>query len=104
MPSPATASAPHATLDQLASESKQRPVWLRVGQLVDGVSNHAHRDADLVVDANQIRFVGRGGAMPPRELLNDGQSEPDAALPDVTALPCLIEAHAHLFLAGAPVN
>jgi imidazolonepropionase-like amidohydrolase len=91
-------------LDELALESKRRPVWLRVGQLVGGVSDQALRDADLVFDAHQIRFVGSGGATPPRGALHDGQTEPDAVLADVTAMPCLIEAHAHLFLAGAPVN
>src|SRR5689334_1871108 len=104
MPLAATATAPQASLNDLALQSKQRPVWLRVGQLVDGVSDRVHRDADLVFDATQIRFVGSRGATPPRDLLRDGQRKPDAALPDVTALPCLIEAHAHLFLAGAPVN
>jgi imidazolonepropionase-like amidohydrolase len=42
--------------------------------------------------------------LPPRDTIAETQREPDAVLPDVTALPCLIEAHAHLFLAGAPVN
>lgn len=100
----ATMSPPVPSLDHLAMQSRERPVWLRVGQLVDGISNRALRDADLVFDARQIRFVGGNGKSPPRTLLNNGQIEPDAVLPDVTALPCLIEAHAHLFLAGAPVN
>src|SRR5688500_10055216 len=102
-----TSSARNAdlsSLDQLALESKSRPVWLRVGQLIDGASDRPLRDADLVFDAHQIRFVGAGGKTPPRDVLADGQRTPDAILPDVTVLPCLIEAHAHLFLAGAPVN
>jgi imidazolonepropionase-like amidohydrolase len=93
-----------SNLDDLMLLSRERAVWLRVGQLVDGVSDRVHRDADLVFDAKQIRFVGSRGATPPRDAVHDDQSEPDAVLPDVTALPCLIEAHAHLFLAGAPVN
>jgi imidazolonepropionase-like amidohydrolase len=91
-------------IERLAVESKQRPVWLRVGQLIDGVADRPLRNADLVFDANQIRFVGSDGETPDRAILAEGQREPDAVLPDVTASPCLIEAHAHLFLAGAPVN
>jgi imidazolonepropionase-like amidohydrolase len=81
-------------LDHLASESRRRPVWLRVGQLFDG--ERILRHADLVFDANSILSAGSGGIA--------SQRAPDATLPDVTVLPCLIEAHAHLFLAGAPVN
>src|SRR5688500_19311789 len=87
-------------LNGLAHRSTQRPVWLRVGQLIDGVSDHPLRDADIVFDAQEVRFVGQS---PPREMLGEGQRQPDATLPNLTALPCLIEAHAHLFLAGAPV-
>jgi imidazolonepropionase-like amidohydrolase len=86
----------------LALESRRRPVWLRVGQLIDGISNRPIRDANLVFDAMQIRFVG--SELPPPEHLAAGANAPDALLSDVTVLPCLIEAHAHLFLAGAPVN
>ncbi len=39
----------------------------------------------------------------PQEDLSEGQSEPDAILPNCTLLPCLIEAHAHAFLEGAPI-
>ena len=41
---------------------------------------------------------------PSTEHLVPGQQEPDAVLSDYTLLPCLIEAHAHLFLQGAPTN
>src|SRR3954462_8584190 len=99
-----SASVEPVDFDHLARQSQQRPIWLRIGQLVDGVSDRAHRDADLVFDAKQIRFVGSNGKTPPRTRLSEGQGEPDAVLPNVTALPCLIEAHAHLFLSGAPVN
>jgi imidazolonepropionase-like amidohydrolase len=104
MNAPLVSTTDLSSLDQLVSESTSRPIWLRVGQLVDGISDRPLRDADLVFDAQQIRFVGRREMTPPRAVLRDGQSEPDAMLPDVTALPCLIEAHAHLFLAGTPVN
>ena len=88
-------------LDRLAQQSRHRPIWLRVGQLIDGISNAPIRNADLVFDAKEIRFAG---IAPDREDLALGQSEPDAVLPDFTALPCLIEAHAHLFLDGAPLK
>ena len=90
-------------LPHLARESRRRPVWLRVGRLVDGKSDQPQRDADLVFDARQILFTGAGEGGPKRELLAEGQDEPDLVLPDCTLLPCLIEAHAHLFLDGATV-
>src|SRR2546423_6146219 len=79
-------------LAALAVQSRERPVRLRVGQLIDGNSDHAIRDADVVFDATQIHSVGKA----------DGAA--DAVLPDHTLLPCLIEAHAHMFLDGAPVD
>ena len=92
--------ANEASLDDLARRSLERPVWLRVGQVIDGVSDAPLRNADVVFDAMSIRFVGHD---PGCEHLRDGQRSPDATLPHVTLLPCLIEAHAHLFLEGAPV-
>ena len=88
------------SLDDLARLSAERPVWLRVGKVIDGVSNAPLRNADVVFDAMSVRFVGHD---PGREHLHGGQRTPDATLPHVTLLPCLIEAHAHLFLDGAPV-
>jgi imidazolonepropionase-like amidohydrolase len=84
--------------------TRERPVWLRVGILLDGTSTTPARDAHVVYDAAAIRWVGRNGATPPREFLRDGQTAPDADLPDVTLLPGLIEAHAHLFLEGGEFN
>ena len=78
----------------LARLSTQRPVHLRIGRLIDGVSDHPQRNVDVVFDATSIVSVGK----PPQG------GEPDAILPEFTLLPCLIEAHAHLFLDGAPVN
>ena len=88
-------------LEQLAGVSKQRAVWLRVGQLIDGASERPVRNVDIVFDAKQILFVG---IQPPIALLAPGQTEPDAVLPDHTVLPCLIEAHAHMFLDGGPID
>ncbi|HSU65494.1 MAG TPA: hypothetical protein VLJ39_01355, partial [Tepidisphaeraceae bacterium] len=105
---PGHARAAHAghitSLDQLALQSQQRPVWLRVGQLIDGISSAPTRDADVIFDAHQIRHVGPHGAPIPAELLAPGQSTPDFTLTESTLLPTLIEAHAHLFLDGAPLN
>jgi imidazolonepropionase-like amidohydrolase len=92
----ADASPISYSFDQLACGSRERPVWIRVGRLIDGTSGAPTHDVDLVFDAHAIRAVGSGGI--------DGQREPDAILPDITVLPCLIEAHAHLFLDGAPVD
>ena len=84
-----------AELARLAQESRRRPVWLRVGRLIDGNSDSPQRDVDLVFDAQSVHAVGSG---------IEGQREPDAVLSDLTVLPCLIEAHAHLFLDGGPVD
>jgi len=86
------------------SASSDHPIWLRVGTLLDGTSMTPARDAHIVYDATAIRFVGREGRTPPRELLRVGQTAPDVDLPDVTLLPGLVEAHAHLFLEGGELN
>jgi imidazolonepropionase-like amidohydrolase len=83
-----------SVLDRLATKSKTHPIWLRVGQLFDG--ERVLRDANVVFDAKHIHSVGVDAAV--------GLREPDAVLPDVTLLPCLIEAHAHMFLEGAPID
>jgi imidazolonepropionase-like amidohydrolase len=90
------------TLSRLAPRG-DRPVWVRVGTLIDGTDAAPLRDAHLVYDAEAIRFVGAGDALPPRELLDAEQSAP-VELPGHTVLPGLIEAHAHLFLEGAPID
>ncbi|MGD9636478.1 MAG: amidohydrolase family protein [Pirellulales bacterium] len=79
-------------------------MWLRVGQLIDGKSRASARNADIVFDADGIRFVGREGEPPSPAFLPDGQDGPDAVLSEMTLLPMLIEAHAHLFLDGAPID
>ena len=89
-----TSAAVQLDLDQIARLSTTRPVRLRIGRLIDGVSDHPQRNVDVVFDATQIVSVGEPA---------QGE-EPDAILPDFVLLPCLIEAHAHLFLDGAPVN
>lgn len=92
---PVTSPAiPAATVD--------RPVWLRVGTLLDGVGTTPLRTAHLVYNAEEILFVGESA--PPPDVLNPGQRTPDADLPDHTLLPGLIEAHAHLFLEGGELN
>lgn len=78
-------------------------VWLRVGTLLDGISTQPLRNAHVVYDRQQILFVSTEKS-PPAELLNPGQREPDADLPEHTLLPGLIEAHAHLFLEGGELN
>ena len=89
-----TSVARQLDLSEIARISTERPAWIRIGRLIDGVSDHPRRDVDVVFDAKQILSVGR----PPES------GEPDAILPDHTLLPTLIEAHAHLFLDGASVN
>lgn len=86
-----TASAVHATLDRLASLSHRRRVWLRVGRLIDGVSDRPLDNANIVFDAQQVFEVSAESVLPPADGLAPGQREPDAVLPNVTLLPCLIE-------------
>lgn len=93
-----------AILAGVARLARQRRVWLRVGLIVDGISNQPLRDASVVFDARQIYEVCKGGALPARESLAPGRYEPDAILPNATLLPCLIEAHAHLFLQGGNID
>jgi len=89
-------SIPIATVDQ--------PVWLHVGTLLDGTSTVPEKNAHVVYDATSIRFVGRSGQTPPASVVRDGQTAPDVVAPDVTLLPGLIEAHAHLFLEGGELD
>jgi imidazolonepropionase-like amidohydrolase len=75
-----------------------------VGKLFDGTSDGLFQNADVVFDAHSIRFVGTAGRTPEAHLIQQGQSTPDAVLEDYTVLPCLIEAHAHMMLDGAPID
>ncbi|HEY1661823.1 MAG TPA: amidohydrolase family protein [Verrucomicrobiae bacterium] len=77
-------------------------IWLRVGTLLDGVSLTPLRNAHIVYDRKEIRYVGENS--PPAELLAPNQRQPDLDLPDGTLLPGLIEAHAHFFLEGGELN
>ncbi len=81
-----------------------RNIWLRVGQLLDGTSTRPIHDAHVVYSSSEILFTGAVGKVPPADLLCPGQREPDAILQEVTLLPGLIEAHAHLFLEGGELN
>ena len=92
---PASEGRVAAQVEALARESRRRPVWLRVGQLIDGTSDRPTHDADIVFDATQFHDPGE---------VTQQRAEPDLFLPHVTALPCLIEAHAHLFLDGGPID
>ena len=97
-----TESSPDQDRDLLArleTTSTEKPVWLRVGALIDGESRQPRHDAHLVYDVAKIRYVGT--SEPPAATLRGGQTEPDAHLPDATALPGLTDAHAHLFLEGS---
>ena len=84
--------------------TRDHPIWLHVGTLLDGTSPAPAKDAHVVYDATGIRFVGRHGQTPPRELVRAGQTAPDLVAPDATLLPGLIEAHAHLFLGGGELD
>src|SRR6185503_18950784 len=93
-----------ADLAVLAPARTGRPVWLRVGTVLDGSGGTPLQDAHLVYDADRIRYVGPAFRPPPPEFLGGPRTGPDAWHPDLTACPMLIEAHAHLFLDGAPID
>lgn len=99
-----TDSSAEEPLPLRLAATETRPVWLRVGRLVDGSAAAPLRDAHLVYDAKEIRYVGAVDSPPPQNVLAPGQREPDLVLDDRTVLPGLIEAHAHLFLEGAPLG
>ena len=58
------------------SSSKDQPVWLRVGTLLDGTSTAPAKDTHVVYDREVIRFVGRDGQTPPRDVVRAGQTAP----------------------------
>src|SRR5262245_12268475 len=67
-----------------------RIVWLRVGTLLDGTSTRPRQNAHVVYGRNGFLFVGDTSDSPPQDLLNPGQREPDADLPDHILFPGLI--------------
>src|SRR5271170_4004020 len=91
-------------MPNIPSTKADRPVWLKVGAVLDGTSRSPLKDVNIVYSGLGIRFVGAGGQTPPRELLRAGQKQPDADASDCTLLPGLIEAHAHLFLEGGELD
>ena len=91
-------------LPSIPAASRDRPVWLHVGTLLDGTSTMPRRDAHVVYDAEGIRFVGDSGRTPPASVVRGGQTSPDVSAPDATLLPGLTDAHAHLFLEGGELD
>jgi imidazolonepropionase-like amidohydrolase len=89
-------------LPRLPTATRERPVWLRVGTLLDGISTAPLRNAHLVYDDRKILFAGADS--PPRDLVPAGRTAPVLDLPQFTALPGLIEAHAHFFLEGGELD
>src|ERR1700728_330857 len=89
-------------IDLLAPKTDERRVWLRVGTLLDGVSTAPLHNAHIVYDKKSILFAGEG--LPPRDLLNSDQKQPDHDLPQYTLLPGLTDAHTHFFLEGGELD
>jgi imidazolonepropionase-like amidohydrolase len=98
-----TLNADSEILASLAERSQNEALWIRVGRLFDGVREKWVENANLAFDAEKILFVGDESQLPPNTLFSSEKVGPDAVLPQQTVLPCLIEAHAHLFLDGAPI-
>ncbi len=87
---------------RIPEATRERPVWLRVGTLLDGVSTTPLKGAHIVYDNRRILFAGANA--PPRALVPEGRGAPDLDLPGFTLLPGLIEAHAHFFLEGGELD
>jgi imidazolonepropionase-like amidohydrolase len=79
-----------------------RPVWLKVGTLLDGISTRPFHDVHIVYNKEEILFAGENS--PPARFLNANQYQPDLNLADYTLTPGLIEAHAHFFLEGGELD
>lgn len=73
--------------------------WIRVGGLLDTSQRRMLKDAHLVYDAKHILFAG--SESPPADLVAGCVC---GEFPDCTALPGLIEGHAHVALAGAELD
>ncbi len=89
-------------IDLISPATGERRVWLRVGTLLDGVRTTPLKNANVVYDRRSILFAGED--LPPRELINPGQSRPDHDLPQYTLLPGLTDAHTHFFLEGGELD
>ena len=87
-----------------ALNASRGPVWIHVGTLIDGTNASPAHAAHVVYDEGGIRFVGRNGQTPPRELVRPGQEAPDLEAPLHTLLPGLVDAHAHLYLEGGAID
>lgn len=90
-----------AEIQRLAELSRTRPVWVRVGKIVNG--DTALPNGHVIFDVREQHCEAYGGD-PPAQFLPAGVIKPDAILDGVTMMPCLVEAHAHMFLEGAPVD
>jgi imidazolonepropionase-like amidohydrolase len=84
--------------------SDGRKIWLRVGAVFDGVAPRPMHGAHVLYDATAILYVGPSDRPPPPEVRDPAQREPDLDLEEYTLVPGLIEAHAHLYLAGGELD
>lgn len=76
-----------------------RPVWLRVGRMLDAPRRRCVFNAHIVYDTNGFLYVGE--SPPPAELVGD---RPAIEMPDVLALPPLFDAHTHINLCGSELD
>jgi len=86
-------SGAHSTVDMDLRYTPAIPtgrIILRVGKLVDGVATKARGASDILIEGNRIVQVGARGSIPV------GAGDKLVEAPQLTAMPGLIEYHAHV--------
>jgi imidazolonepropionase-like amidohydrolase len=90
-----------AEIQRLAELSRTRRVWVRVGKIING--DTALPNGHVIFDPRE-ELCQAYGSEPPTQFVPPGVAKPDAILDGITMMPCLVEAHAHMFLEGAPID
>jgi imidazolonepropionase-like amidohydrolase len=81
---------------QPAKPKEPATTIIKVGALIDGVSNEVKRDVTIVIRGNKIESVGTRAAV-----LSTGTEQPRFIdLSGYTVLPGMVDSHTHLFLQG----
>ena len=75
------------------ASAPEKPIAIRAGTLIDGVSSQPKHNVLIVIRGNKIESVKEGGEPPAdAQVINFS--------PNVTVMPGLIDTHTHIFLQG----